>query len=831
MSSIVLGIFSAITDWIGSWFQGILDWFVHIFEDIFNFIPKIIYLLNTAMLSIMDVLQMLFRKLAGLDVYYANGVAMKGDLLTNFISGILGIKIPDAANDPTQYSLLSTIFWSFVIFGLILLVATTIIAIVKSHYALDGRDVGNPKPILISAGKALLNMIVVPFVVVLGLFLSQAVLQALDSITMTNESTIEQKFGSQVSLLYSAQTENGRKTYTFYDIFGYGGGGLRLSSLFQDKVMADTAAASQPFSGSMFKVAAYNANRVRSGYYGTDTAFTGNGGGGLSLFSGAGNDSEIMADLIDTAFANFLHLKTGYDVIYKDANKWLRGEMILTTFKLDQLHSFSRYDVGAVWYYYNLWNYNFIVGFGAVIIFLTIFFNITFAMMKRFFMCLVLILIMPAIVGVSPLDGGNGFKNWVKNFVSNAIMAYGAVVGMNLVLVILPFINNIAFFDIPIADLLCQTLFMIVGMLVIKDVIAMISSLIGGADAYKQGDDISKDVKKTAGKIASTAMKFAVPAARLGTGAVKFAAKGAVKGAKFIGTKAGQGLEFLGGKAAQGFKFLGREAAGLIGGGHDDVTNAARNKKENAKEALKGAKEAREKDLKALKQAAKDGKIDPTQLSNLTAGASGLFNGDGSFAEGIDSKNLLKKYKEMTSEGIDDLKTQSKIAKKDYHDIKIANGQRRISNAGHKIHDAASNFAQGFNSKIIDPAVAGVKFLADKVNNTKVVKGIKKGASVVGKGIGSAAKAVGKGIGSAAKAVGRGIKSFGTQVTKILNSPEFVDFFNKFKGSVKEMTAGMINTFRNEDIEKGYKSSGGPDLSDLLKQKGNKETDNQGDKK
>lgn len=615
MSSMMLGIFSSIT-----------TWFKHIFEDIFNFIPKVVYLLNTALFSVIDMLQLLFRKMAGLDVYYSEGQAVKGDLLTNFISGILGIRVPGTENDMTQYSLLSTIFWSFVVFGLILLVTTTIIAIVKSHYALDGKDVGNPKPILISAGKALLNMIVVPFVVVLGLFLSQAILQALDAITLTNGSSIERDFAGYTENLLTAKTESGEKTYTFYDIFGYGSDG-------DANKLVKTAAAYQPFSGTMFKVSAYNANRVRSGYYGTNTSFTGNkSGGGLDLFTGAGNDAEKMANLIDTAFANFLHLKTSASVVYNDSNGWLRAEIILTTFTVHSISSFSRYNVGAIWYYYNLWNYNFIVGFGAVIIFLTVFFNITFAMMKRFFMCIVMILIMPAVVGITPLDGGNGFKSWVKSFVGQALLAYGAVVGMNLVLVILPFINGIDFFNIPIADVLCQTLFMIVGMLVVKDLIKLISSFIGSEDAYSTGKDINGDLMKTAGKATAAAMAVPVSAARAGLKLAGGAAHVIGKGAKL----AGQGIA----KGASNIK------AGMIAKKNGKVVDA-KSELKGDKKAVKElkAKYDQKKDIEALRTASKNGKIDKTKLKELSKDARKLFNKDGTFADKVNKENLLDEYK------------------------------------------------------------------------------------------------------------------------------------------------------------------------------------------
>ena len=72
---------------------GIFDWIGEFFKELFNLIPKVIYLLYASLACVIDVLQLFFRKLAGLDVYYVDGKAVSGDLVTNFIAGILGINI------------------------------------------------------------------------------------------------------------------------------------------------------------------------------------------------------------------------------------------------------------------------------------------------------------------------------------------------------------------------------------------------------------------------------------------------------------------------------------------------------------------------------------------------------------------------------------------------------------------------------------------------------------------------------------------------------------------------------------------------------------------
>ncbi len=511
------------------------DWIVGFFRELLSLIPKAIYLLNSSLLSLIDFMQLLFRKLAGLDVYYItndNGeaIATTGDLLTNFIGGILGININgNESFDLIDYSLLSTVFWSFVIFGLIILFISTLVAIIKSHYTYNEKSAKGPLPILATAGKAIVNMVAVPVIVILGLYLSQAILNALDQITAVGSDDVVNLYGSENTSRYLQQNitdSQGNQTYIFYDMFGFTGGivygvnipGTNIDDYFDQQMLGLVAARTQPFSGSMFKVAGFNANRVRSGEYTINTPFTGNVGSTMELFSNHGNDSDVLANMVDEAFANFLHLDGVYLMNFMTEEFYDTGiylpelEQFLTIFTSPYICSFSKFNIGLVWYYYNLWNYNFIVGFGSVIVCVSIFLNIIMGLMSRLFMAIVLFLVMPPLAGLAPLDEGKAFGGWREAFMKQVLMAYGAVVGMNLVLLILPYVNEIDMFGIAIVDSLVQTLFIIVGLITIKAVISTLSQLIGAADANKTGDDMSKEVKSTIGK--ATAMT--IGAAKLG---------------------------------------------------------------------------------------------------------------------------------------------------------------------------------------------------------------------------------------------------------------------------------------------------------------------------
>ena len=648
------------------------DWIGDFFQELFNLIPKVIYFLYASFISLIDLIQLLFRKLAGLDVYYVDGHPVTGDIVTNFIQGILGINM-GSASDTMDYSPLVTVFWSFVIFGVIVCFVATLVAIVKSHYSYNEKSAKGPLPIVATAGKALVNIFIVPIIVVFGLWLSQAILTALDDITTTGSSDIESLYGDRTDILQTATREDGSETYIYYDIFGFSGNvvyGERealgnvadwINNTFDANLpteidYAKIAANAQPFSGSIFKVAAYNANRVRNNEYVSDSVpitITGYHDD-MNLFNNANGDPVVLADMIDTAFANFLHLDKGYQMIYDGDFDWGDGSDVaekanylsvdryFTMFTTNAISSFSKFNVGLVWYYYNLWQFNFIVGFGAAIVAISLFLNLIFGLMVRFFLSIILFLVMPPLAGLAPLDDGKAFGQWRTTFIKQVIIAYAAVVGMNLVLILLPYINKIDFFDIPIADLVVQTLFIIVGLVAIKNIINVLSQVIGSDDLRAQGDSVAGDVKSTIGK----ATKMTAGAAKLGGKAfanltgVGIAAQLGARGAKKLGEKIGQTR--AGRWLGRGAEYTGAFLKSGIGG----VSSSIRANK--AKDVMRGAEQQKfiesldgeklsKHELKERALAAGFSNAEATQLSRAFQGT--LLGGK---KEAVVDSDLLK---------------------------------------------------------------------------------------------------------------------------------------------------------------------------------------------
>lgn len=495
---------------------------------IFAVIPQFIYFFYTCVASVLDAFQYLLRKLAGLDSYYINGVKNDGDILTRFVNGVLGLD--------GSYSALNTVFWSMMLFGVILLILGVIISMIRAHYNYDEKK-SRPSHIIGKALKNIATMAIVPIVTILGVYLANIFLKTLDTITASSSvGTTEQAFasseGNYKTVFVEQKDEWGQPTYASYDFFG-----------------SYAPTGNVTISGILFKAAANNCNRVRYGAYSAA-----DGGASLdpsdgkwsdcgifnSTLSSPAEQKEAVAYMIDYAFANNLRLnerKTASilkeeslllvsSFKYLQSRVWYAGTI--------QFKSFSKYNVGLVWYYYNLWQFNFLIAFIGITIAITFLSNIVFGLVVRLLECTALLICLGPVVGMGPLEDGKAFGQWKQNFVGDVMMAYGAILGMNLMFMMLPHIQSITFFNNSMLNAIMDMVIIITCLLAVKQTIALISSFVGGKDAYSAGSELKKEVGKASGVSAeklSGAAVVAVKVAKLlpGVGAAAKAAESTVK--------------------------------------------------------------------------------------------------------------------------------------------------------------------------------------------------------------------------------------------------------------------------------------------------------------
>lgn len=510
---------------------------------IVDIIPKFIYFLYAAIVSAVDAMQALIRKLAGLDVYYQTqtGEAVSGtDPLTEFIYGILGF-----GESSHLYEALNTVFWSLAIFGLIVLAVTTMAAIIKSHYNEDSTQT-SPWKYLYTALKAILTFAVMPVLVIVGLQLSSFVLKTLDNITAGagGEGEITAMFGSQAVGRFQSSTKASSSTstteirvYANYDFFGYG-----------DPSTTTT------FSGMLFKSATYSANRLRNGSYSySQVAQFFRRDGGVQIFAASDSDfpqsgsnsekNEYVAQQVDYLFANNIRLKTSYSYSNLTADVSGYGAdgapiwSVTDWFKSNSIESFTKFNVSLVWVFYNLWKFNFIVGFVGVFVVFSIMISIIMGLMTRLIKGAALFLIYPTLLGIAPLDNFKAFKGWGTQFMQQLMMAFGSIIGINLLMLILPYVQNISFFNNALIDSIINIIMLVVGLMMAKDFISMVAGFVGGADAVSAGEGFKGSI---GGKLKAGA-KTTVNA--VGTGARAVGRAGvAVKNTAVNGVKAGKNI-------------------------------------------------------------------------------------------------------------------------------------------------------------------------------------------------------------------------------------------------------------------------------------------------
>ena len=386
--------------------------------DIFNFIFYWVFCLIG---SLADMVQALFRAFCGL----GNSAILAGnptdDVYFMFMS-------PQVIN----------VLISMGVLALLLLIITTAIAVVKTEFVGFSEKGGNSKSKVVGTSlKALANIIVVPLCCIFAVVGVNAILRAVDSITSG---------GTQTSL-----------------------------------------------SRQVFVSTAYDGNKCR--YTGEDepTCSTSNYAAllraGVNTFGlkfdnyvniSGGSNGETLAEeyayVIDYLFLNNIEFSDKYikDMqsnpellgIYKDIltekqlETLVNGEQLggytyivapqgasfgLSESKIKNATSFDYTNKGLVRVFYDLKEFNIVIGLLAIIMVAFNLFTMILTIIKRMFELVILFVVSPPIVAITPIDGGNALKQWRQTFVSSLLSLFGPIIAINLIFIILPLVYNIDF--------------------------------------------------------------------------------------------------------------------------------------------------------------------------------------------------------------------------------------------------------------------------------------------------------------------------------------------------------------------------------------------------
>ncbi len=393
-------------------------------EAITSFLGTILYPLFNVIFSIIDILQGIFGAFAGIDDIVYNGQTITG--------GNTGLE----TDTGIVYFLLTSetvlnIFFSMLALAIILLLIFLVMAFIRNVYSAQTK---NWKEIVGLAIKGIGNFIIIPVGALLGIWLGNIVLQAINGATAS---------GNSVTI-----------------------------------------------SRQLFVCAAYNANHLRGEEYQNVT---------LS------SDDPIIEEV--RAFC----AQYGVVVDTSQTNPDYYADCI------DQAYATGGPPIAFWWEaddWYSLWEINYLIlGAGGIFI-MYVLGALSFGMVKRLFMLLLLFTISPIVCSMYPIDNGSAAGNWRKTFLRQTISAYSAVAGVNLFFALLPIIQNIEFSGAAVAfDWMGLTslLLLIAGLFMVKEFISVVNSFVGADDAYSAGTGLMASVggrvRKGMGHVTNLAKK------------------------------------------------------------------------------------------------------------------------------------------------------------------------------------------------------------------------------------------------------------------------------------------------------------------------------------
>ncbi|MBQ2863916.1 MAG: hypothetical protein IJE91_00440 [Clostridia bacterium] len=536
-ASMSLGILDFLIEWLTTFLIWLIGW---VFDLIFLLFADLLFSVGTALLEIVDMIQLIFRKLSGLDTYWV----VQGSNSTKYegVDPLLALMTND---DVIQ------ILVTLTLVSVVMVIVAAIIKIIQSEFSSEGAK-NSKGAIFGTALKSLLLFFLVPVCCIGGVGISNALLKTIDR--ATNLSTGQATLGS-----------------------------------------------------SIFVSAASNCNRVRSG---------GNWAAGSNYltsvgFTGEVNDTnrEAVADLIDMAFKD--NTLEGGTLLAGVLNGTITG---LAESSVNLLNGLAKaqgsivmpgqyfyQSNGIVDMYYNIKEMNFITYIGAALLAAMTMLNVSFGMIMRLFNAVILFVISPPVVALMPLKS-DAFTSWRRKFVGQVLAAYGTIVALNLLFIILPVVDSIklfaplggvggsfdAGFDFNGINSFVSILFTLTGLFMIKDITKMISEMVGADDAAASGAGMAQKVGSTVGKIGAIGIGGVAGMAGKGVGAMLTKMGHANAGAAFgnMGNKLFQNAKGTLGAAAN--KGIGSITGGAIKGKFSEETDydkamAAKDEKETAK--------------------------------------------------------------------------------------------------------------------------------------------------------------------------------------------------------------------------------------------------------
>ena len=182
----------------------------------------------------------------------------------------------------------------------------------------------------------------------------------------------------------------------------------------------------------------------------------------------------------------------------------------------------------------------------------------------RIFNMLLLYLISPLIVAVSPLDDGAKFKQWTTAFIVQSFSVFGTVISMRVLLLFMPIVidADLVLFTNPIANLLAKLVIVLGGFEVAEKATNLITGILADNAGWQSitAGDMSGTAKSVVERGKQMAGVYGMKALSTAGGAAGFGLKTGLKGVAGAGLGVGYGA-YYGGKAiGYGAHYAGKGA-------------------------------------------------------------------------------------------------------------------------------------------------------------------------------------------------------------------------------------------------------------------------------
>jgi len=477
IASMYLGVLEAIFGFLVTLFANIL---MFVLETVIGLLSGVFYSIGGVLLSIVDFIQGLFRKFAGIESIWYNGTETEGDILLYIISEKTVLQV----------------FMALILVSVAVLLMGTIIKVIQNEYSTEGSN--NSKGAIVgSAIKGFFMFIIVPIGVFGGLYASNFILQAIDRATNPSNS------GQLGGAVFTASTTEANRFMTHIDSTWDLSSGENPSDPWGTWLISEGVLNTVAFDN---EETGYNLHEIIEN---VDTL------SGLSDQEAA----QRCAEIVDNWFAT----KTDFGVLTG------QGEGQVTW---GQFHDeYVAYDTGnnnpadnsltvfdytstdQVQTFYRLRDVNFLIMYAGGILAAYCMLMAIFGLINRIIKGVIYFMLAPVSIASYPFDNGSGLGKWRGAFMKIALAAYGTVVALNLLFVILPILKNIQLFD-P-SSIQSRTYNSYVYMLLVlccllffKSAPGLVSELFGGDDATKEGGDAMKKIGGAAVGMATGGTKF-----------------------------------------------------------------------------------------------------------------------------------------------------------------------------------------------------------------------------------------------------------------------------------------------------------------------------------